>query len=141
MHCAGGVLMRLLVVQEPSGTLWGAPDASFPASAAAWPPPKHSRQRSSANMTGAFDREHMVQPGTAPGNGTRSPATRRCDGAGSAAAAGGHLEAGWPPRQNAAGAMGLEATVQALGGFIEDDMPTFSEFKRVRASRKGLLPS
>eukprot|EP00892_Ulva_mutabilis_P011195 jgi/Ulvmu1/8448/UM043_0026.1 len=35
----------------------------------------------------------------------------------------------------------LESTVKALGGFIEDDMPTFSEFKKVRASRKGLLPS
>lgn len=35
----------------------------------------------------------------------------------------------------------LESTVQSLGGFIEDEMPTFSEFKRVRASRKGLMPS
>lgn len=49
--------------------------------------------------------------------------------------------AAWPPGQQGGAAGGLESTVHALGGFIEDDMPTFSEFKKVRASRKGLLPS
>lgn len=52
-----------------------------------------------------------------------------------------HMAAGSAGDQGYITARDLESTVQALGGFIDDDMPTFSEFKKVRASRKGLLPS